>query len=59
MVIGGYDEDLVDGAINWVPCSATVHVQVPLDGIIINGYTIQRSDNFPMQAIIDVFPLEV
>lgn len=54
MVIGGYDESLVDGAINWIKCSATVHVQIPLDGIIVNGVTIKRVDNQPMQAIIDV-----
>ena len=54
LILGGYDENLVVGPINWVACSATTHVQVPLDGVIINGHTIKRSDNLPMQAIIDV-----
>lgn len=53
MVIGGYDSDLVDGAINWINCSASVHPQIPLDGLIVNGNTIKRVDNKPMQAIID------
>lgn len=56
MIIGGYDEDLVDGPLTWVPCSGTSHAQIPLDGIIVNGQTIKRADNRPMQAIIDVFP---
>jgi Eukaryotic aspartyl protease len=54
MVVGGYDEDVVDGSINWIPTSGVVHVQVPMDGVIVNGFTIQKSDNTPMQAIIDV-----
>ena len=54
MVIGGYDKSIVDGEINWVDCDGSFHVQVPLDGIIVNGHTIKRVDNFPMQAIIDV-----
>jgi cathepsin D len=53
MVIGGYDQDLVNGTINWINCSAAVHPQIPLDGIIVNGNTIKRVDNRPMQAIID------
>ena len=53
MVVGGYDQDLVDGDLNWINCSAAVHVQIPMDGIIINGNTIKRVDNQPMQAIID------
>jgi hypothetical protein len=56
MVIGGYDQSLVDGGINWIKCSATAHPQIPLDGIIVNGVTIKRVDNRPMQAIIDVIP---
>jgi hypothetical protein len=54
MVIGGYDQSLVDGGINWIKCSATAHPQIPMDGIIVNGFTIKRIDNQPMQAIIDV-----
>jgi hypothetical protein len=54
MIVGGYDEDLVDGPINWIPTSGYVHVQVPMDGVIINGVTVKKSDNTPMQAIIDV-----
>ena len=54
MVIGGYDEDLVEGPITWIKCSGSIHFQIPLDGIIVNGETIKRSDNLPMQAIIDV-----
>jgi hypothetical protein len=56
LVIGGYDTDLVDGSITWVHCSGTTHVQIPLDGIVINGMTIKRSDGLPMEAIIDVYP---
>lgn len=56
MVIGGYDEDLVDGSITWITCSGSTHVQIPLDGVIVNGVTIKRSDSLPMQAIVDVFP---
>lgn len=55
IVIGGYDADLIDGEINWVACSAVYHVQIPLDGIIVNGYTVKRTDGLPMQTIIDVF----
>src|SRR2546430_10726651 len=40
MVIGGYDSDLVDGTINWINCSSSVHPQIPLDGLIVNGNTI-------------------
>lgn len=54
LVIGGYDQDLVDGSINWIKCSGTKHFQIPLDGIILNGDTIERRDNLPLQAIIDV-----
>jgi Eukaryotic aspartyl protease len=53
LVIGGYDPDLVDGAINWINCSASIHPQIPLDGLVVNGNTIKRVDNKPMQAIID------
>jgi cathepsin D len=54
MVIGGYDSDLVEeGSINWINCSSSVHPQIPLDGLIVNGNTIKRVDNKPMQAIID------
>jgi len=56
MVIGGYDQDLVDGPITWIKCSGSKHVQIPLDGVIVNGVTIKRTDNRPMQAIIDVIP---
>jgi len=56
MVIGGYDEDQINGPINWIHTSGNIHVQVPMDGIILNGVTIKRQDNLPMQAIIDVTP---
>jgi len=54
LVIGGYDQDLLAGPINWIPCSATKHFQIPLDGIIINNRTIERVDGQPFQTIIDV-----
>ena len=54
LVLGGYDETLVDGPINWINCSATIHFQIPMDGIILNGLTIKLADNRPMQTIIDV-----
>lgn len=54
MVIGGYDQDLVDGSITWIKCSGSLHFQIPMDGIIFNGQTMKRADNLPMQAIIDV-----
>ena len=54
MVIGGYDQDLVDGEINWIRCSGTKHPQIPMDAIIVNGRTLKRRDAQPMQAIIDV-----
>jgi hypothetical protein len=54
MIIGGYDQDLVDGSITWINCSGSIHFQIPLDGIIVNGHTIKREGNLPMQAIIDV-----
>jgi Eukaryotic aspartyl protease len=56
MVVGGYDADLVDGDINWIKCTGDAHLQIPMDGIIVNGVTIQRNDSEPMQAIIDVLP---
>jgi len=56
LILGGYDESLVNGDINWVPCSASFHVQIPLDAIIVNNHTIKRVDGRPMQAIIDVPP---
>ena len=54
MVIGGYDQDLVDGPITWIKCSGSIHFQIPMDGVIVNGQTIKRADNRPMEAIIDV-----
>lgn len=54
LVIGGYDEDLVDGELTWINCSSSVRTQIPLDAIIVNGKTIKRVDNRPMEAIIDV-----
>jgi Eukaryotic aspartyl protease len=54
MVIGGYDEDLVDGDINFISCSGDLHPQIPMDGIIVNGKTLKRADGKPMEAIIDV-----
>lgn len=57
LVIGGYDTDLVDGVINWIRSTSNIHFQIPMDGIIVNGVTIKRKDNRPMQAIIDVFLL--
>ena len=54
MIIGGYDEDQITGPINWIHTSGSVHVQVPMDGIILNGATLKRQDGLPMQAIIDV-----
>src|SRR5271170_6102058 len=62
IVIGGYDEDLVQGPINYIKCSGSVHFQIPLDAIIVHGETIKRADGRPMQAIIDVThlpPLEL
>ena len=56
MVIGGYDEEQVDGALNWIHTSGNIHVQVPMDGVIVNGVTLVREDGLPMQAIIDVLP---
>jgi hypothetical protein len=56
MVIGGYDEEQVNGAINWIHTSGNIHVQVPMEGLIINGVTLVREDGLPMQAIIDVLP---
>lgn len=54
LVVGGYDEDLVQGSINWIPTSGSIHVQVPMGGVIVNGFTIKKVDNTPMEAIIDV-----
>jgi len=54
MVIGGYDVDQVDGPINWIHTSGKFHVQIPLDGVLINGVTLVRQDGLPMEAIIDV-----
>jgi len=54
MIIGGYDQSMIEGEVNWVRCSGNQHPQIPLDGVIINGFTVKRKDNIPMQAIIDV-----
>jgi len=54
LVIGGYDESLVQGDLNWISCSGDFHVQIPMDGVIVNDYTVVRQDGAPMQAIIDV-----
>jgi len=56
MVIGGYDEDQIDGTLNWIHTSGNIHVQVPMDGVIVNGVTLVRQDGLPMEAIIDVIP---
>jgi len=58
LIIGGYDEDLVDGEINWIKCSGDRHPQIPMDGIILNGQTLKRDDNLPFQAYIDVIPIQ-
>jgi hypothetical protein len=54
LVIGGYDSDLVEGELTWINCSASNVNQIPLDAIIVNGETVKRVDNRPMEAIIDV-----
>jgi hypothetical protein len=54
MVIGGYDEDLLEGELTWINCSESDQPQIPLDGIIVNDQIIKRVDNRPMEAIIDV-----
>ena len=56
LVIGGYDESLIQGELNWISCSANFHVQIPMDGVIVNDYTVVRGDGAPMQAIVDVQP---
>ena len=54
LVIGGYDTDLLEGAIVSFPLHGASHFQIAMSAVIINGETITRADGKPMQAIIDV-----
>jgi len=54
LVIGGFDNDFVEGKIVSFPLHGASHFQIAMSAVIINGETIKRADGKPMRAIIDV-----